>query len=234
MIMAEYPNVSFEISKEKDERVCVEHSNGMPLKISGKAKIIKYVEGTYKLRLNDIEASRQLLQIEWGKVHSEVMKRLREIMDIEWPDKNITGIMTLNEICPRYLDTWSFFVEAFANVEAQKGICLHEITHFLFFEKWKQVFNNFNEKELDKPGLAWNLSEILVEPINEDTILKRLVPSTAKAYERYYKTKIKGEDESIMDHFRKIYADYNSDFAELLKTSYDEIKHLKSMNIPGI
>ncbi len=231
MIMAEYPNISFEISKEKDEIVCIEHPNGIPLKISGKAKIIKYVESVYELRLKDIQASRQLLQIEWGKIHYKVMKRLREIMDIEWPDKNITGFMTLNEICPRDLDTWSFFVEAFANVEARKGICLHEITHFLFFEKWKQVFKNFNEKEFNKPGLAWNLSEILVEPINEDPILKRLVPSTAKAYERYYKTKINEENESIMEHFRKMYIDYNSDFAELLKVSYDEIKHLKSMNV---
>lgn len=232
--MANYPNISFKISKEKDNEVCIEHSEGLPLKASGKANIIKYVESVYKLRLKDIQTSRQLLQVEWDKVHPEVMKRLQEIMDIGWPDKSITGFMTLNKICPRDLDNWSFFVEAFANVEAQKGICLHEITHFLFFEKWKQVFKNFDVKEFNKPGLAWNLSEILVEPIDEDVVLKKLVPSTAKAYARYYKTKIIGGNESVIEHFKKIYLDYNSDFTELLKVSYDEINRLKSMNVNGI
>ncbi|WP_292318984.1 hypothetical protein [Caldisphaera sp.] len=232
--MTEYPNVSFEISQEKDEKVCIQRPEGLPLKISGKVNITKYVDSVYKLRLKDIQASRNLLQNEWDKVNTEVMKRLQEIMDIEWPNKNITGFMTLNKICPRDLKDWFFFVEVFANSEVQKGICLHEITHFLFFEKWKQVFKNFNEKEFDKPGLAWSLSEILVEPINEDHILKRLVPTTAKAYERYYKIKIKEGNESIMDHFRRIYADYNSNFAELLKVSYDEIKRLKAINVPGI
>lgn len=232
--MREYPNINFEISKEKDEGVCINYPDGLPLKINGKTNIIKYVEDVYKQRLTDIQASRQVLQTEWGKVHAEVMKRLSEIMNISWLNRNIIGFMTLSEICPRYLNDWSFFVGAFLNVEAQKGICLHEITHFLFFEKWKQVFEDFNEKEFNKPGLAWNLSEILVEPIDEDAILKKLVPDTAKAYERYYKTKIKEGSENLMEHFRKIYLDHNSDFAELLKVSYDEIKHLKSMNVLGI
>lgn len=234
MIMAKYPDINFEISEDKDKRVCIEHSEGLRLKIRGNANIVKYVESIYKLRLKDIQASKQLLQTEWNKVHSEVMKRLEEIINIEWPDKSITGFMTINRICPRDLDNWWFFVDVFENIEAQKGICLHEITHFLFFEKWKQVFKNFDERDFNKPGLAWNLSEILVEPINEDPVLKKLVPNTAKAYERYYKTKINGENESIIEHFRKIYQDYDSDFAELLRVSYEEIKHLKSMNTPGI
>lgn len=232
--MEKYPNIRFEISEEKDEKVCLEHPYGLPHGIVGEARIIEYVEGTYKQRPIDIEASRQLLQTEWDKVHPEVMKRLQEIMGIEWPDKNITGFMTLDKICPRDLDDWSFFVESFANVEVQKGICLHEITHFLFFEKWKQVFRDFNEKEFNKPGLAWNLSEILVEPIDEDAVLKKLVPKTTKAYERYYRTKINGGNKSIMEHFQTIYSKYSSDFTVLLNISYNEIKRLKSMKVPGI
>ncbi|MCL4375951.1 hypothetical protein M1558_00450, partial [Candidatus Parvarchaeota archaeon] len=95
--MANYPSIGFKISKEKDKEVCIEHSEGLPLKISGKSNIIKYVESVYKLRLKDIQTSRELLQIEWNKVHTKVMKRLEEIMDIEWPDKSITGFMTLNK-----------------------------------------------------------------------------------------------------------------------------------------
>ncbi|MGC8533749.1 MAG: hypothetical protein ACP5MV_03955 [Candidatus Parvarchaeum sp.] len=67
--MVKYPILSFEISQEKDEKVCIQRPEGLPLKISGKVNIIKYVDSVYKIRLKDIQASRDLLQNEWDKVN---------------------------------------------------------------------------------------------------------------------------------------------------------------------
>ncbi|MGC8568106.1 MAG: hypothetical protein ACP5RP_02425 [Candidatus Micrarchaeia archaeon] len=109
--------------------------------------------------------------------------------------------MTINKVCPRYLNLWIFYISYFLDPETQKGIALHELTHFLYFEKWKEVFKNYDENEYEKPYIVWELSEIFAEPIDKDKVLQKLVPNTAKAYEKYYSLKAR-RDESVMQHFR--------------------------------
>ncbi|MCW1293915.1 MAG: hypothetical protein OH316_02620 [Candidatus Parvarchaeota archaeon] len=75
--------------------------------------------------------------------------------------------------------------------------------------------------------MIWNLSEILVEPIDEDPELKKLVPKTAPAYREYYKIRVNAGTESLMEHFKKIYAEEKADFSGLLKKSYVELKRLE-------
>ena len=43
-------------------------------------------------------------------------------------------------------------------------VSAHEILHFLWFKKWKEVFPETGLKEYESPHLVWRLSEIM-DPI---------------------------------------------------------------------
>lgn len=57
-------------------------------------------------------------------------------MQIEWPERNVRAIMTINKGCSRFLKDWYFYVSYFQDVEMQKGIILHELTHFLYSDSF--------------------------------------------------------------------------------------------------
>ena len=50
---------------------------------------------------------------------------------------------------------------------------MHELCHFLFFEKCKEIFPNWKYEDFDSPSILWYLSEIVVDPIlNSNDIQK--------------------------------------------------------------
>jgi len=150
-------------------------------------------------------------------------------MGTTWYDRDITGILTLNLVCPRNLRDLSFFVRYSNDIEMEKGIALHEITHFLFFKKWREVFEDYDEEQFEYPNMVWNLSEIVVEPINNDKELRKLVPKTQSAYKFYHNTIIPDSGVNVVEYFSKIYTENVSsgrDFADFLRISYKEIARL--------
>ncbi|MGC8571919.1 MAG: hypothetical protein ACP5RI_01835 [Candidatus Micrarchaeia archaeon] len=217
----------FKVDKEADKQMCSNHFYSKSiLGFDFTTKPEEFVEKVYSEKINEIIDSKNKLQESWAKVNDRVIERLAEIMQISWPDKKGVGIMTINKICPRSLKNWDFYVSYFLDVEKQKGIVLHEITHFLYFEKWKQIFPNYKEKDFEAFSLIWELSEILVEPIDRDDELVSLVPATAKAYKRYYTTKI-NDKENIITHFSELYNRNKSNFGNMLKIAYAEIEKLR-------
>ena len=220
------PKVQFEVNKEADRGICNNpHYFRYMLGYDRSVPPNEFVDKIYSEKLDEITKSQDRLQKSWDEINDMVMERLAEIVQIQWPDRNARGFMTINRICPRNLEAWSFYVSYFQDIEAQKGIVLHELTHFLYFEKWKHVFPNYSESEFEKPNLIWELSEILVEPIDKDKELMKLVPKTAKAYNRYYSIKINGK-ESVIDHFAKLYERDRADFGNMLRIAYEEIKNI--------
>ncbi len=220
------PKVQFEVDRGADKRICSNPSySRYVLGYDRSIPLSEFVDKIYSEKLDEITRSRDRLQESWDKINDKVAERLAEIMQIKWPGRNAIGFMTINRICPRNLKAWSFYVSYFLDIGAQKGIVLHELTHFLYFEKWKQVFPDYSESEFEKPNLIWELSEILVEPIDKDKELMKLVPKTAKAYNRYYSIKINGK-ESVIDHFAKLYERDRADFGNMLRIAYEEIKNI--------
>ncbi len=225
------PEVVFVVDKEADKRMCKHFIEGLKL---GSLTVEEYVEKEYAQNIDVISKSRDELAESWNDINDKVLERLSEIMQIEWPQRNAKGIMTVNVICPRDIHNWTFYISYFLDISSRKSIVLHELTHFLFFEKWKQVFPECNEREFDAPYLPWELSEILVEPIDLDEELVKLVPPghKTKAYKRYYTLKTAG-GETVIEHFSKIYNDYKDDFGGMLKRAYAEIKKLDLPKFTG-
>lgn len=55
-----------------------------------------------------------------------------------------------------------------------KAVSLHEILHFIYFEKWKQIFPQTNEKEFECPGLVWELSEMVPPIVLSDERMQKI------------------------------------------------------------
>ncbi|EFD93212.1 MAG: hypothetical protein BJBARM5_0003 [Candidatus Parvarchaeum acidophilus ARMAN-5] len=94
------------------------------------------------------------------------------------------------------------------------------------------MFKDYDEKEFDTPHLIWNLSEIVVEPIDEDSELQPLVPERATAYKKYHKMIVPGRDIDIVEYFRRLYNENTSsggDFAQFLVRAKNEIGKLSSL-----
>jgi hypothetical protein len=242
----EVPHVKIIINKDADSTMLLHRmddgfffrNKNLLKEISGlsteeaKRKISEFIDRFYAENANLLESRREDIQSAWDIVNDKVMLRLSKMMQTSWYDTDITGVLSLNPICPRNLKESSFFISYFYDTKKTNGIILHEITHFLFFKKWKEVFKDYDEKEFDTPHLIWNLSEIVVEPIDEDSELQTVVPERATAYKKYHKIIVPGRDIDLVEYFRRLYSENASsggDFAQFLVRAKNEINKLSSL-----
>lgn len=149
--------------------------------------------------------------------------------------------VTLNPICPRYLQDHSFDVFYFNSEKGALGMALHEIIHFVWFVLWNETFNDtYDQYEL--PSLKWILSEMVVDTIMSDEWLGSINPYFSKekggcVYDYFYSMKI-GED-YILDVLDEMHR--NNSISDFMKKSYSycldheaEIrKHIAEAENPG-
>ncbi|MCL5239571.1 MAG: hypothetical protein M1286_03840 [Candidatus Marsarchaeota archaeon] len=185
--------------------------------------INEFVDRFYEKHGKEFETAAGVYQKVWDPINDGVMQGLSEIIEREWDVDEVRGYLTLNPICPRFLETSSFQVTYSYAPETTKLVSLHEITHFLYFKKWKEVFPNEDEKKFNSPHLIWALSEILVAPIDNDKRVRGYLSEDARSYSSYYWVKVKdgGRDTNVVEYFEKLYntmiTEKKRPFAELLE-----------------
>ena len=109
-------------------------------------------------------------------------------------------------------------------------IISHEILHFLYFKKWKEIFPNSNERTFENPHLIWRLSEILAPVILNDPRIRKVIHTKPNQYMVHMKTKI--GNRSITKHFALIYKKNmtrKESFSNFLKESYEEIQRYRKL-----
>jgi len=171
-----------------------------------------------------------LFQKEWDKINNSYMKTLSFIVEIDWSekDKKMLAFVSPNSICPRNIKERWFDVFFSSSVEHMKGTAIHEILHFLYFEKWKQVFPETSEKEFNSPYLVWKLSEMVPPVILSDKKIQKIFLHTPGVYQEYKKLKIKGKP--LLDYIQKFYSNRRN-FEDFLKKSWIFVKkHEKEIN----
>lgn len=190
-----------------------------------------YVRGVIeKVYLQDkhlLEEKVSSYQRYWEKYEEQVTEAFSEAFDLDCKNRfeDITGKITLNPIAPRYLEEHSFDVFYLNSEKGALGMALHEIIHFVWFNVWKEHFNDI-EKEYEMPHLKWILSEMTVEPIMRDPRLSLINPYFERDYEKnqngcvydcFYSMKIDGKpildtlytmyrNEKILDYMEQSYA----------------------------
>ena len=164
-----------------------------------------FTERTHESNKEKIQSAKVLFEVEWKKIETNFLRTLSDHFETTWPEdkQKITGAVTVLPVFPRFLDKYSFYV-GHKDISKMIETSAHEIVHFLWFKKWKEVFPECKRSEYESPHLAWRLSEI-IDPIilQCQPQIKELIKPTSWGYSSFKEIKI--GDLSMTDYFKKIY-----------------------------
>jgi hypothetical protein len=151
------------------------------------------------------ERKKLSFQQEWEKVAVSFFSSLSDIMQISWPKnkKVIRAMVAANPICPKNLSDWSFSIfYRFEKIDALE-IIMHEICHFLYFEKWHELYPQMNVKRFYSPSIEWQLSEIVAPIILNDERIQKLLKQPAAFYVQHQNLKI--GTKTVQRYFSDLY-----------------------------
>lgn len=220
VVFKKYPALKKNLSKAK--------TKNKRLKV-----INSFVKAFWKKNKKDLEKNSKKFQKEWNKINDKYMFVLSEILETKWPTKRkkIRALVSLNPIYPRFLKDWTFSVYGFKkNKKELNEIISHEVLHFLYFKKWKEIFPKSKERTFDIPYLEWNLSEILAPIILGNPKIQKIIKQKPVGYPEHKKIKI--NKKSVTNHFNSIYKKSlikKEPFEVFLKKSYREAKKYKDL-----
>lgn len=177
----------------------------------------------YYSNLTQLEKIKETFELAWAQDEDKLMAALSKVLEKDWPEdcKTMKAWISLNPICPRFLKQRSFDLYWKFSPEKMKVMALHEILHFLWFEKWKDVFPNFKEKEFESPNLIWKLSEIVPLAILGDKRIQSIFKHEPSVYREWRLKKINGKP--LLEQIQKLYTDKKS-MADFMKKSLDFLK----------
>lgn len=177
-----------------------------------------------RLNRNSDEIDKQVmnLQNKFNMFYNPFLERLLELFNLEW-DKcqpQIICYLGCYPVFPRSVMTKEFYINYNTVDERIFTGSLHEINHFVLFEKWKSMHGYTKTVEPVYPEPLWYLEEIAVDPTLNEACLMEIAPYPQKAYQQFYKADREGI--SIMDRIKKIYNERSS-IEEFLDKAYEFI-----------
>jgi len=195
----------------------------------------EYADAFIKENQNLLQETVINFEKSWNEEGGKVLISLSKDFEIDYPSgiTEIIANVSINPICPRYLDSWSFNVFYKFPFDLMKGTCIHEIIHFIYFQKWLEIFPGSDKKTFDAPYSEWKLSEILAPSImNNNKIIQDFVKSDrlSDVYPDWQSIKI--NNRKLVDYFGDIYAEHEKgkiSFTDFLKKSWDEYNKYKSI-----
>ena len=109
--------------------------------------------------------------------HEQIEDALSEAfaLDTRAVFNDLTGNITLNPVCPRFLKERCFDVFYRNSERGALGLTIHEMIHYIWFHVWNRHFGD-NYSEYETPSLKWILSEMAVESIMDDPRLSSINP----------------------------------------------------------
>ncbi len=143
-------------------------------------------------------------QNNWDLINDNVMRDLSSRLNIKWPNDSldIKARIGVLDDCPRYIEQRMFDTHINININMMREIAIHEVCHFLYFEKWKELFNDYDERHYNTPHIIWYLSEAIIDPLLNNDIFRKYTNIEIKSYKIFYNTIIDGC--SIIDKLREI------------------------------
>lgn len=223
--MKKLPKIIIETDKELDKNmihyfakenvsIIFEMLPGLENAKKLKPAINKIVNKTYldqEEKINNtvafLESSKPLL--------AKVQKRLSEIVETDWNGINSVCIIPcLCPIFPRFLDHYAFMVSYCLADSHILRVCTHEMTHFIYFKKLKELRPELTRKEMEAPHDTWKISELLAPIIVNDEEIQNLIHQPEGHYNHWQKVQVDGK--SMREHLIKIF-NQRKDFADLLE-----------------
>ena len=142
----------------------------------------------------------------WNKYNDKYMKAISKYLNIDWNIDTIECKVGLVCVFPRNLKDKSFIISNSISDETLIRVCAHEILHFIWFEKWKSMFKDYNEEEFESPHLVWKYSEMVTDAILNSKEINDIIKVKEKSYDYFYDI----GNGKIMKELNKIYSSNKS------------------------
>lgn len=192
-----------------------------------------YIGNFWRKNSKTININKIKYQKEWRKIEKDYFKILSEILQTNWPKnrKIIKAMISINPICPRFLNDWSFSLfYSYKKVNDAIEVIMHECCHFLYFEKWKRLYPKTDSKKFNSPYIEWHLSELVAPIILNDKRIQKYLKQKATFYKEHSRIKI--ENKSAPEFFTEIYMkniEKPNGFNLFLEKAYKQIKKRKKL-----
>lgn len=167
--------------------------------------ISSYIAEYYRAHLSEIHEYAIALSKSWKSKEKQVFSGLLNQINLP-PDYKIDAVCFVGivGIYPRNIDNNTMHIYYRDTIQESEATVLHELTHFLFFEKWAHVFPE-DKKLFGVTSPIWHLSEILAPIFNADPKILQYFPCAVTKSYRDYDEKHPNHEVSIFDFFKTSY-----------------------------
>lgn len=176
------------------------------------ARLREALSGVYEQLAPELAEKTAAYQLHWNENRREVEGSLGDIFQIPLAGRyqDIRGSITLNPICPRFLAERRFDVFYRNSPPGALGMALHEIVHFLWFDRWNALFHD-DPAEYESSHLKWVFSEMAVYPILGDPRLAARDPyyPDSCVYDYFYTMTVEGRP--VLDTMTELFVAGNID-----------------------
>lgn len=152
------------------------------------------VEHVFNEKELEIDEKIRKLQASYDAIQRKLLTNLFDTFEMKWPEEydRITCYIGCISSFPRDVITKEFFVSYEKDIDMLMMASIHEINHFVLFEKWKQMHGYNKENEPLYPDTLWFLEEMAVDPTLNIPSIQNIAPYPQKAYEQFYECMIDG------------------------------------------
>lgn len=148
-----------------------------------RAYVTDTLRGVYEQLQPELTRKAQACTAHWQAHRPQVEAAFSEAFetDTRLLFNDMQGRITLNPVCPRFLQERAFDVFHLNSERGALGVSLHEMIHFLWFHVWNDLYHD-SWDEYEQPHIKWILSEMVVESIMRDPRLSGINPYFPREY----------------------------------------------------
>lgn len=149
----------------------------------------------FEEKSKEMDETIRLMQDKFRQMNKSLMEQMTKLFDLEWPTEyeNIICYVGCISSYPRNVITKKFFISYEKDIDFLMMASIHEINHFVLFEKWKQMHGYDKEMEPLYPETLWFLEEMAVDPTLNTIAMQEAAPYPQKAYEQFYDWYVDGK-----------------------------------------
>ena len=187
-----------------------------------KAYLEAALESVWNELADELDSKTEAYNARFVIYHEQIEDALSEAFETDTRAicNDLTGNITLNPVCPRFLKARYFDVFYKSSAQGALGLSIHEIIHYIWFHVWNRHFGD-DYSEYETPSLKWVLSEMVVESIMDDPRLASINPYYPRenggcVYGYFQDMVIQGKP--ILDTLRELYGSLS--ITDYMETSY--------------
>jgi len=145
------------------ERALAHHTKLLEIKSAKNPKkfLNEYISEFYRSHSEEIKKHSKKTSSYLNQTQDDFFKIIDKIFNHRtWPKKKYTGLFSIFDFCPRFLDSGKFQIFLYDKRDMQVFTVFHEMLHFIFYDFAKRTFpKKFKNANADK-GKFWDLSEV--------------------------------------------------------------------------